>query len=55
LDVIGINGASNFSFVTKKNGVKKKKWYGSITTICYFLISNYFIKKNHKKNFVVFI
>jgi len=41
LDVIGINGAANFSFASKKNGVKKKKLYHSITTLRGFLIPNY--------------
>jgi hypothetical protein len=41
LDVIGINGAANFSFATKKNGIKKEKWYDPVITLHGFLIPNY--------------
>ena len=54
MDVIGINGAANFNFATKKNGVKKKKWYRFITTLRGFHIPNYSIKKPQKINFTVF-
>ena len=40
--------------LSKKNGVKKKKWYRFSTILLGFLIPNYFIKKNHKNKFVVF-
>jgi len=56
LDVIGINGAANFNFASKKNGVKKKKWYRFSTILLGFLIPNYFInKKTTKINLWFFI